>query len=154
MSLYTFNTRRFAASEQTGLTLVDIVSHEGVLYGLTATGLLKFTGTTDSTAAVVPRVKTGHLNFGSSTKKNISYVYLTGKFPSDSQVKLTDVSTGTDVTRTYTVDRTAADQDTGRAKCARGVKSTHWALEFTAPTGGEVQLDFQEAVVGNYSRRL
>ena len=132
------NSETISAS-QYSLAWLDIAEHEGEVYGLTSTGLVKLAGDIEATAS--PYVETGAMALATWSICNIPLVRLTMAADRDVVVTATGAVRGVSSPRVYRVAPAHGTQIRGHTKkLARGPRADEWTIRIAASPGGTLEL--------------
>lgn len=152
--IFGVNANTTAVYEWKDLDLRSLVSHNGVLYGITATKLLAFTGSDDGGVDIDAHLKTGKMRFGSSFLKRFVRLYLGGNAVDGLTATVTTEVEGVETAHNYSFAGWVGSLRARRKKLARGIKSRFVQLKVANIDGGDFKLEQCDMDASVITRRI
>jgi len=126
MGIYAINANTLAPStwDLSGVTVLDIVEHQGRLYALTATAIYEFDGSPqDISTDISWIIKWGKMDFGMRGLKRTRGVYVSGKLTAHATFTVDMEQRGKDYSKEYRIDRRSGVLEQQYEPLSNGVKS-------------------------------
>jgi hypothetical protein len=156
-SAWVMNAETTGTTSYSNFPFNSLVTHDGVAYGLTDTGLYRLEGTTDDGEDIVTTLRTGDMDFGSSREKNIPRAYLYVLTNGDLVLKTISTTHGARTERNYALTARATDagddETLRRVPLARGLRGTWWSFELHNIDGAAIEFKGAEVLPVVLSRR-
>lgn len=141
------NTDTLGVTSYANFPFESVYSHEGRTYGVTETGLYALEGDDDDGEPIEVRLRTGMIDFGTRSTKQVPRAYLYIRSEADAILKTVTDYLGTRREVSYRVLANPKVTDTVRTvKLGRGVRFTSMALELVNTDGADLSLTGAEVL--------
>ena len=142
MTLYAINADTMGISQYAGVSPVALVGHNDVAYLVTSTQLNELVGTDDNGTDINAVVRTGDINFGTSSGKTIPKAYLYVLSSGAMLLSVDSSSFGQRTTREYSVNfyGEVTETQVSRVPLSRALVGEWWAFEVQNVAGGSFDL--------------
>lgn len=149
---FAYNTMHNAVTYYTNYGFDNIITVNGVNYGVKSDGLYSLGGDLDISTAIDAEFELHPTNYGTVQTKNVGYLYISSRSSGDFVVD--SIADEISYTNYGTIGRGAGDVFNWRARLGKGVKAVNWGFKVKNINGADFQIQSVDALPLEHKRKV